>query len=115
MQHKRLGEGLWSEWSGDGFPYENPDDLVYVTEGRLDHDSEIARRALAYALQRDGVIETLGEAYKAVETGIWTEGFAGQLDEDDELTVCDPAGETISGENVHSAFEMTWVEVPSGS
>ncbi len=109
MAFSRPGDWLWEEWSGFDY-HPEPDNLVYCTEGHISLSEESALKALAYALRRDGIFTTLGEAFSALESAHTDHGyrvlyedsfedsFASDVDElDDPLALC---------------HEVTLVEVP---
>jgi hypothetical protein len=111
----RIGETLWSEWSGTGYEPVSGSPIVFYTEDHIDLEPELIRRALASALQRDGTVTTLGEGFRAAESGTIVSGFAGFVDEEDEMTVCDANGETFYGDSVKTLFNITWVEIHVGT
>lgn len=111
----RIGETLWSEWSGEGYEPMSGSPIVFFTEDHIDLEPEVIRRALASALQRDGTVVTLGEGFRAVESGTVVHGFAGFVDEEDEMTVCDADGETFYGDSVKTLTTITWVEIHVGT
>jgi len=110
MRDIRHGEGLWFEWSGNGYFSGGNSDLVYCTIGHVDVDNEIVRRALASVLQRDGVVDTLGEGFKHIEEREVYVGWAGILPDENEYTYCDESGETEYGDIVEKTEEFTWIE-----
>lgn len=107
----RIGESLWSEWSGDGFESSKDDALIFYTSEHVDVEHEVVRRALASALQRDGSVTSLGQGYAAIENATVTQGYAGEIDSSLDLTVCDETGETREGELVDEIVNITWVEI----
>lgn len=111
MDISRKGESLWSEWTGVGAPTKTYACVLYYTVGHIDLEHEVVRRALASAIQRDGVADGLGHAYKAINDWSMLQGWAGEVDSSYELFVCDQSGETSYGEVVDEVFPITWVEV----
>ena len=105
MKDVRTGECLWLEWTGSGFNKEN----TFFTVEHVDIEHEIVKRALASALQRDGSAISLGQGYWLVERASVTYGYAGSVDADRELTVCDVDGETREGDKVDEVLAVTWV------
>ena len=67
MKDSRKGECLWSEWSGEGYRTYDSSTIVFYTEDHVDVEHEVVKRALASALQRDGVVHSLGDAFKKIE------------------------------------------------
>lgn len=108
MRDLRTGECLWSEWAGEGLDVESSGP-VFFTEGYVDVEHELVSRALASALQRDGSAVTLGDGYKLVDGARVTYGYAGFVDGDIDLAVCDETGETREGDEVDEILEITWV------
>jgi hypothetical protein len=111
MQDSRKGELLWKEWTGEGYEPFLDDSVVFFTDEYVDVENELIRRALASALQRDGVSISLGDGFKAIDSATISHGHAGEVDEALDLTVCDEEGETREGDLVDEIFEITWVEV----
>jgi len=73
-------------------------------------DNEIVRRALASVLQRDGVVDSLGDGFKFLENRDIHAGWAGILPEENEYTYCDEDGETQYGDSIEIPQEFTWIE-----
>lgn len=111
MKDSRKGEALWKEWTGQGFDQSRPTSIVFFTDDHVDMENEVVRRALASALQRDGISVSLGNGYQAIELARVTTGYAGEVDEDIDLSVCDETGETPYGDVVDNIVPVTWVEV----
>jgi len=111
MDINRKGESLWSEWTGAELPIKTYGSVLYYTIGHVDLENETVRRALASAIQRDGVADGLGHAYKAINDWSIFQAWAGEIDESYELFICDESGETEYGDLVDEALPITWVEV----
>ena len=111
MKDSRKGEALWKEWTGQGFDQTLSTSVVFFTDDHVDMENEVVRRALASALQRDGISISLGHGYKAVESAVISNGYAGEVDGDIDLSVCDEQGETPQGDVVDDVVPVTWVEV----
>jgi hypothetical protein len=107
----RPGQELWIEWDGSGYSFQNPESIVYYTIDHIDIENELVKRALASALQRDGVCDGLGDAFKAVEKGIISSGWAGVLEADFELIACDELGESDYGDILENIQPVTWAEI----
>lgn len=107
----RIGESLWQEWTGEGYEPESSLSLVFFTETHVDVEHEIVRRALASALQRDGSVSSLGQAFASLEDATITHGYAGEIEGSRDLTQCDEDGQTYEGECVDEVFPITWVEI----
>ena len=111
MKDSRVGELLWKEWTGEGYEPLHEYSVTFFTEDHIDLENELIRRALASALQRDGVAVTLGKGFQYLESSLANYGYAGEVDGDNELTACDEEGETREGDVVDSITPITWVEV----
>ena len=111
MRDKRTGECLWFEWSGAGFAVSRPSSIIFFTYDHVDLDIDLIKRALASALQRDGVSVSLGDGYKAVERGHISYGYAGEIDGEIYPTVCNQQGITEYEEIVSDPKAVTWVEI----
>jgi hypothetical protein len=104
VKDSRVGELLWKEWTGDGFDPQLDESIVFFTDEHVDLENELIRRALASALQRDGISISLENAKISI-------GYAGEVDGDIDLSVCDENGETPYGDVVDNVTPVTWVEV----
>ena len=69
------------------------------------------RRAIASALQRDGVAISLGDGFNMIDKAAPIHGWSGLIEEDLEFTVCDDSGETEYGDVVGVALATTWIEI----
>jgi hypothetical protein len=111
MATSRIGESLWTEWDGNGYYSVLPLCTVFVTNGHVDIENEVVRRALASFIQRSGVVDSLGQAYALIERGVYVQGYSGVIDGEPEPTVCEEDGETFHGDIVDEILPTTWVEV----
>lgn len=111
MKDSRIGELLWKEWTGSGYESLHDDAIVFFTEDHVDLENELIRRALASALQRDGIAVTLGNGFQSLDGAHIAYGHAGEIDEDMDFTACDEDGETREGDSVDSILPVTWVEI----
>lgn len=112
MKDSRIGETLWSEWSGNDYAKNFPDSVVFYTDEHVNTDNEIVKRALASALQRDGTTDSLGEAFRLLDGSVHiSQGYAGYVDGEPELTKCDTNGMTIYEDNAEGVVPITWVEI----
>lgn len=107
MRDVRTGECLWSEWTGFGVPAGAS--TVFYTHEHVDVENDVVRRALASALQRDGSAVSLGDGFRAVESAQVVCGYAGFVDGEIDLSVCDEFGETREGDEVDEVLPITWV------
>jgi len=114
MKHQRLGESLWNEWDGAHYDQKiDSDSCVLYTEGHVDIHDDIVKRALASAIQRFGMYDSLGQAYSVIDrdSTVAYQGHAGLIDGDRFLSTCDKSGFTYLGEEVQEVFPITWVEI----
>lgn len=111
MSFDRRGESLWQEWDGSGFQPAEADNIIFYTIGHVDVANDVVLRALASAVQREGIVDTLGQAFQAIKPFSAVIGFSGDIDNGIETTVCDQSGETYYGDIVNSVVPTTWVEV----
>lgn len=112
MKDSRIGETLWSEWFGEGYDKEDSNSVLFYTEGHVDIHQEIVRRALASAIQRDGIVDSLGEAFRLLDGTVTVfRGHAGFVDGEYELTQCEKDGMTKQEDYAESVIPITWVEV----
>ena len=111
MKDSRIGESLWDEWYGEDFNFFSQDLSTFFTIGHIDLENDIVKRALASALQRDGVAVSLGEGYRLLDEATPMLGYAGTVDSDNEMTICAQDGTTRDGDIVDEVFEVTCVEI----
>lgn len=112
MKDSRKGEALWSEWEGYNFPFSFGDSsLIFYTEDHVDIEHEVVKRALASTLQRDGIVSSLNQGFNLIDSGKITQGYAGSVDSDIYLTICDEDGITDSGDLVDDIIYITFAEV----
>lgn len=112
MKDSRIGETLWSQWLGNSHHSQETPALIYVTEEQVDVHNEVVRRALASAIQRDGVVDTLGQAFSLLDGKTTSQhAYAGHIDGDPELTICDKYGMTLCDEIVEGVVPVTLVDV----
>jgi hypothetical protein len=111
MNFDRRGERLWQEWIGCGHDAVTPTGIIYYTEEHVDLNHEVVARALASAVQRDGVVDSLAQGFRAIQGETVEFGYAGEVDGEIDVYACDPSGETFNGEYVIGMLPVTWVEV----
>lgn len=111
MKDSRTGELLWKEWTGSGYEQLNDSSVVFFTEEHVDLENELIRRALASALQRDGISVSLGNGFQSLDGAHIVYGYAGEVDGDMDFTACEEDGETREGDIVDITLPITWVEV----
>lgn len=111
MKDSRIGESLWFPWDGDGYRPDSVDAAVYYTEGHVDLENDIVKKALASSLQRDGLVSSLNRAFSAVESADFSYLYVGILDGEMHPAICEESGETEYGDLLDSVVEATLVEV----
>jgi hypothetical protein len=112
MKDSRIGESLWSLWDGLGYTPELNSSIVYYTEGHVDIEHELVRKALASSIQRDGIVYSLFEAYNSIDRGRASCVWAGLANDEIYQEVCNEIGVTDSGAEVLELVPITFVEVP---
>lgn len=110
MKDSRIGESLWEEWCGLGYDNALPDSNIFYTVDHVSLENDLVRKALASVVQRDGLFDSLADGFKAIEDPVITHGWAGYIDIDPEISVCDETGVTDYGDEVDEIKEITWVE-----
>ena len=111
MRDSRAGQALWQVWSGNGYTASTSPLVIFGTEGDVDLENEVVRRALASAIQREGIVITLGNGFRSIDDGHIVKGYVGFVDGDLEFTKCDESGETEYGDQVEVAVPYTWIEL----
>lgn len=105
------GASLWMEWDGIGYET-TPQNVVIYTIGDVDPTNEFVNDTVARALQRFGIVEGLGEAYRVLTVASVVHGYLGYLEDGDTiLHMCLPNGDTTLGESVNQPEAATWIEV----
>ncbi len=112
MKDSRIGESLWEEWLGSGYLNfsEDSETFIFYTKDHVSMENDLVRRALASAIQRDGITDSLSESFKKLEGSRSTFGWAGNSDFDLELMSCDELGYTDLGDSLTEVSPITWVE-----
>lgn len=110
MKNNRIGEHLWHEWDGELYDSGVEDSIVYYTHGFVDTQLDVVKRALASALQRDGIADSLANGFSMVDRAKIVYGWAGIEDNAHALTVCDEDGETCYGDLLKEPSEITFIE-----
>jgi hypothetical protein len=107
----RIGESLWYIWEGYDYTPSLENAVIYYTEDHVDLDNEIVSKALASSIQRDGVVDSLGDAFKLINAGYAVYGNIGFLDKDFIPQPCNKDGKTENGDQLNNVSDITWVEV----
>jgi hypothetical protein len=111
MIDRRPGDYLWLDWSGEGYEQTRLNPIMFYTEEHVDVDHDVVKRALASALQRDGSVDSLSQAFYVVERAKVSHLYAGYIDGEVYLTICNDQGETAYGDQVDEILSITLVEV----
>ena len=112
MKSFRAGEALWSEWTGK--PSSKDEDVVvFFTEGAVSLDTLVVKQGLASALQRDGIVDSLGGCFRLIDnlTTSTVQQYYGYAHGDPELSLCDDDGETTDGDLIANKVLGTFVEM----
>lgn len=112
MDFVRIAEDLWFEWTGDGFNKNGYKSVVYFTYDHVDMHNPTCLGGLASCIQRDGLVDSLSAARESIQkSSMFYHGFAGIVDENPDLTICNENGETFYGDSVDQINKITLVEV----
>lgn len=115
MRYSRIGDNLWSEWDGSDYPVQTGDHpFVYYTRGWASLDHHTTLRSLATTMQRDGVVDNIGVAYRLLEDAHSEQGWAVHYGGEYELMYCEDDPEDYEGDDFDEPVEITWVEIPRG-
>ena len=77
----------------------------------VDTTNEVVRRALASALQRDGLVHSLGDGFRLLENCVVDYMHCGYLEGELQYIVCSSEGETRYGDFVEKPLEITLIEI----
>ena len=112
MKDSRIGESLWSQWQGTNYHAQNTQAVIFFTEEHVDIHNDVVRRALASSLQRDGLVDSLGNAFSTLDGKTYSQhAYMGYLDGDIDPTFCDVNGMTIYGDEVEEVIPITLVDI----
>lgn len=104
MKDSRIGQSLWSLWDGVGYDEQLINSIVYYTEEHVDVDHEVVRKALASAIQREGIVYSLSQGFQAIDAGVVSHKWIKSFEEELYLEVYD--------DEVADSVPATFVEVP---
>jgi hypothetical protein len=108
MKDSRIGESLWFLWDVDS----SGDGLLFYTEGHVDLEHEVVRKALASTLQREGIALSLGQGFKMIDMAEVDYSYSGMSPTGvDGPMPCDELGETENGYVLDFVTPATWVKV----
>lgn len=115
MKDSRIGESLWYTWEGDITEFSHLDHALYYTEGHVDLEVEVVRKALASSLQRDGISLSLYQGFQMIDQGSINTSYVGVYSDDHDRLypeVCDENGLDSQGTQLIDIKPVTFVEVP---
>lgn len=107
MKDSRIGESLWFLWDTDP----SGEGLIFYTEGHVDLEHELVRKALASTLQREGLALSLAQGFQMIDSADITLGYSGVDPVVDDIFPCDEFGELGTGYIVDLVTPATWVKV----
>lgn len=107
MKDSRIGESLWFFWDEDP----SGEGLLFYTEGHVDLEHEVVRKALASTLQREGIALSLGQGFQMIDVSEITLGYSGVDPVRDEIFPCEESGDIGNGYIVELVTPATWVKV----
>jgi hypothetical protein len=108
QRKKQVVAPTWLMWEGDDFPRQlHSDSVVFFINEHIYLDSDdVAKRSLAVQLQREGLVDSLGEAFKLVASSLETRGGYFYEDNDEIFPVfCDDSDPNLD-------YDATFIEVP---
>jgi ABC-type transport system substrate-binding protein len=111
MKDSRIGESLWFIWDSPENNYSSSP--IFYTEDHVDIDNEVVRRALASAIQREGIASSLGDGFFMIDNGETWQGYSGSLElgASGDLLSCDENGMSDDGELLSEHCPTTWVRI----
>jgi hypothetical protein len=109
VKDSRIGESLWFIWDGVAPAQADSESVIFYTEEHIDIDEDVARRALASSLQREGLVSSLGQGFSIIDKAVSGHDYMSMSV--DFQTFCDEDGLTESGEILSEAIPITWVEI----
>jgi hypothetical protein len=107
----RIGESLWFIWDGLDYDFSSTDSVVFYTEGHINIEEEVVRKALASSIQREGIASSLSQGFSMIASGISSQLHAGYSDLIERQLICDENGSSKSGEDLIEVMPITVVEV----
>ncbi len=107
----RVGETLWSEWDGMLYETTKKEPIIYYTYDHIDIENDIVKRALASAIQRDGIADSLKDAFDMIDRCLVIYAYSGYDEDEISPVVCDEQGETYYGDVIIDPKETTFIEI----
>lgn len=112
MKDHRHGEHLWMEWTGEGYTPSTSAEIVFYAEEIVNINIPLIQKALASALQREGIVDSLSDGYNLISKGTAVHGYFGYVGGDIIPTACSVLGITEYGEKLEAFNSCTWIELP---
>lgn len=103
------------EWDGNDYSPELDDPIIYYTIGNIDPNHEVIKRALASAIQRDGIAVSLGEANKLIDSGHCVHGHGVHAGGAYEFSFYEDEYISYPGVETDSPADLTFVEISDAS
>jgi hypothetical protein len=107
----RIGESLWFIWDGLDYDFSSTESVVFYTEGHIDIEEEVVRKALASSIQREGIASSLSEGFSMIASGSSSQLHSGYSDLLERQIICSENGSSKSGEDLIEVTPITVVEV----
>jgi hypothetical protein len=108
QRKKQVIAPTWLIWEGDDFPRQLHSDSVvfYINEHTYLDNDDTAKRSLATQLQREGIVESLGQAFKLILDSIEVRGGYFYEDNDELFPIF------CEYEDPNLDYDATFIEVP---
>jgi len=95
----------WTQWDGKGYPTQKDDPSIYYAIGNVDVEDDEVLRDLATIMRVDGLVPSLRDGLKLLESAIVLHGQVVELD--------DETYPSFDDTNCIEGFtsDATWVEI----
>ena len=107
----RIGESLWFIWDGEGYDFSSESSIVFYTQEHIDLEEDLIRKALASAIQREGIVDSLSNGFSLISSGITQQLYSGYSPISEREYICTSDGISAFGEDLLSVVPITVVEV----
>lgn len=107
----RIGESLWFIWDGEDYDFSSESSIVFYTKEHVDLEEDLIRKALASAIQREGIADSLSGGFSLISSGITQHLYSGYSPISEREYICDSNGVSSRGEDLLSVIPVTVVEV----
>jgi hypothetical protein len=105
---KAILEPTWLIWEGNDFPskFDSESVVFYISEHLYLDEDNVAKKSLAKQLQLEGIVDSLSEGFKLIDSGnLSRAGYFYEDGEDLYPTYCDNDDSNLD-------YDATFVEVP---